>query len=92
MDPALKVYERILKDNDQPDRFRVAKDILDRNKLTGCGTAEDPQNLTYAPSSRSTFNVTAINFSELSDEGLDVVERLLQGLLAQQRASDGTST
>jgi len=33
MDPALKVYTDILKDKDHPDRFKVAKDILDRNKL-----------------------------------------------------------
>jgi hypothetical protein len=42
MDPALKVYADILQDKDHPDAFRVAKDILDRNKLFGLGTPEDP--------------------------------------------------
>ena len=41
MDTALQVYADILKDKDHPDAFRVAKDILDRNKLFGLGTPED---------------------------------------------------
>jgi hypothetical protein len=41
MDPALKLYADTLKDKDHPDGFRVANDILDRNKLFGLGASED---------------------------------------------------
>ena len=67
-----------------PDRFKVAKDILDRNRLLGTGTPEDPRGVTFAPQQHNTFDVRATKFDELSDNGLNIVEQLLKGLLANR--------
>jgi hypothetical protein len=63
MDPALKVYADILKDKDHPDAFRVAKDVLDRNKLFGLGTPED------AKPDHSLMVTTQVNTNVAGDDG-----------------------
>jgi hypothetical protein len=62
MNPALKFYTHILKDNDHPDRFKVAKDILDRNKLLGDGDAlGEPDGNHLTVNTQLNTNVAAVS-------------------------------
>jgi hypothetical protein len=76
MDPALKVYADIVKDKDHPDAFKVATDVLERNKLFGTGTPEDAK-----PGHNLMVNTQVnTNVSAMSDVELATYEKLLREL------------
>jgi hypothetical protein len=87
-DPALKVYADILNDKDHPDAFRVAKDILDRNKLFGLGTPEDakPHN-SLTVNTQVNTNVAAMSDAELADYRQLLAE--LKAVLPKPQAIEG---
>ena len=81
IDPALRAVVEIVKDKKHPQRLAAAREILERNRLEGFGT---PPRETF-PQVSTTVQISApttLQLEAVSDEGLDVVDRLLRQLLA----------
>jgi hypothetical protein len=58
----------------------AVKEVLERNGLDGYGKPVTAQAFA-PPTQRTTFNMSAVKFDELSDEGLDLVGQVLKAMV-----------
>jgi hypothetical protein len=81
--PAVARLEQLMKQNENLSvALSAIKEVLERNGLDAFGKPEPPSKFVpTAPPPTTTFNVSQVKFSELSDEGLDLVDRVIKGLL-----------
>jgi hypothetical protein len=84
--PAVVRLEQLMKQNENPSvALSAVKEILERNGLDAIGKPQPANESTLPPIKANTVNIGAPRFDELSDEGLDLVERLLKGIMEQTK-------
>lgn len=83
VDPALKVYDDILKDKTHPQRFVTARDILDRNNLTGTGAPpKEGKGQAFGVTVQTQVNLPEPAITSMSDQELGRYKALLLELRA----------
>jgi len=66
----------------------AVKEVLERNGLDAFWKPAPPSKFVpTGPAPTTTFNMSSVKFHELSDDGLDLVDRVIRGLLANERRS-----
>ncbi len=87
-DPMVRELVLIGKNRKHPHQLQAIKEILERNGLDAFG--KPVKNDVFPPQPTTTAQISApttLHLESLSDEGLDLVDRRLHGLLATQRST-----